>query len=100
MRLMKLAREKSIDELLDAAFEGREKTVDNVCRLYVFVDRSFGAGEYPNRPELGSRVTRTFKQACETFLENAGVDKKELEKFRNPLPGEKGFRSVLEEFEL
>jgi hypothetical protein len=93
VKLMKLSRDNSIEDLLDAALDGHPKTVDAVSELYLSVVRVFGR-------DTESDVSKKFWQACGTFLANAGVTKEQLTKMRRPYPvaGEAGFRSVLDEF--
>jgi hypothetical protein len=98
MRLMQLTRDESVENLLDAALAGRDKSVESVSKLYGFVLRTFGdtSGFTP------STVTRKFWNACSEFLRReAGLTDTELSKIKNPHPkaGEPGFRSVLDEFE-
>ena len=71
MRLLKISREASQENLLDEALAGL------------------------NRPELGSEVTRKFWLAISKFLEDAGLDKSEIEKIRDPY---KKAGCVLDEF--
>jgi len=102
LRLLKISREVSSDNLLDEALAGRPKTADTVSKLLSFVAKKFGQeGMYPGRPELDSTVTKQIGDACSEFLVAAGVDAKTIRAIRypNPAPGTKGFRSVLEEFE-
>jgi hypothetical protein len=83
MRLLKICREASVENLLDEALAGRTKDTDTVCRLYRFVRDSFGPETlYPNRPELNSETTKKYLKACSAYLEDAGVDEKEIQKLR------------------
>ena len=95
MRLLKISREASQENLLDEALAGRPKDINTVCRLYRFVRDSFGSEICLNRPELGSEVTRKFWLAISKFLEDAGLDKSEIEKIRDPY---KKAGCVLDEF--
>ncbi len=92
MRLLSVSREHGTDGLLDAAFSGREQTVESVKQLYGYVLCHFGSG---------SEVTPKFWTACDAFLTTAGITQTEREKIERPLPvaGDPDFRSVLEEFE-
>jgi hypothetical protein len=101
-RLLKTARETPTENLLADALLGNERTVDSVSKLLKFVVRHCGQeGMTPGRPDLDSIVTQRFGDACSAFLAEAGVDAKTIRAIRypNPVPGTKGFRSVLEEFE-
>lgn len=94
MRLMKLSRETPIDDLLDAALEGRSKDADTVCRLFKFVRDWFGP-EKGLRRELDSVTTKQYWLACSAFLKDvAGLDEKQLEEIRNP----RSSGSILDEF--
>jgi hypothetical protein len=88
MRLNTLARDLSVDKLLDAALAGRDKSKESVAKLYSFVVRAFGYGA----------ATDKFWEACSPLL-GATMSNAELEKLRNPYPkaGEPGFRSILDE---
>jgi hypothetical protein len=90
MRLMAISRD-SQEKILDEALAGREMTVDSVARLFGFVVKNFGQRE--------SAVTDKFWAACAPFLEEAGVDAKQLNEIRYPFLeyGQKGFRSILDE---
>jgi hypothetical protein len=96
MRLMKLTRDESVENLIDAALAGREKNVTSVTKLYHFVLRTFGGTE----GYTPSTVTRKFWEACSTFLKDAGLTSEQIENIRHPFPvaGEPGFQSVLDEF--
>jgi hypothetical protein len=96
-RLMRLAREESLENLLSAALAGREQTVTSVTKLWSFVLRSFGTDVGSHTP---STVTRKFWQACSAFLVDAGLSPEQLEAVHKPLPlaGEPGFKSILDEF--
>jgi hypothetical protein len=93
MRLMKLSRDTAIEDLLEAALEGKSKTADTVSELYLFVVQTFGR-------DTNSDVSKKFWQVCGTFLANAGLTKEQLQKIRRPfpVPGEPGFRNILGEF--
>jgi hypothetical protein len=88
IRLNNLARELSVDKLLDAALAGREKSQASVTKLYGFVVRAFGYGA----------ATDKYWDACSPIL-GATMNDTELEKLRNPFPkaDEPGFRSILDE---
>jgi hypothetical protein len=98
MRLMDLARKTEVGSLLDAALDGREKTIESVSKLYDFILRNFGEGAATAGP-AGSSTTDKFWVACSAFLGESGVTDEELSKIRYPYPraGEPGFKSVLDE---
>lgn len=91
MRLMKASREHEGDALLDEALQGREKTVDSLTRLMSFLIKNFGP--------YGSIVTEKFWKTIKPFLEESGVDPKDLKKIRYPYskPGDTKFQSILDE---
>lgn len=97
-RLLKAARETPADKLLDEVLGGRERTIENITKLWSFVSKHFGLGPslHPNRPELGSDTAAKIWTVCRTSLEEAGLGAKQIEKIRNPLPV-KRFRSILDE---
>jgi hypothetical protein len=88
IRLNNLARELSVDKLLDAALAGRDKSKESVTKLYSFVVKAFGYGA----------ATDKYWDACSPIL-GATMSDTELEKLRSPFPkaGEPGFRSILDE---
>jgi hypothetical protein len=88
VRLNALARDVSVDKLLDAALAGRDKSKESVAKLYSFVVRAFGYGA----------ATDKFWEACSPFL-GATMSNAELAKLRSPFPkaGEPDFRSILDE---
>lgn len=92
-RLMKIAREKAGDDLIREALGQREKTVSTITSLMSFITKHFGRD--------GSSTTEKFWMACQPFLEEAGLDDKQMEAIRRPrkVYGQTGFKSVLEEFE-
>jgi hypothetical protein len=93
VKLMKLSRDNSIEDLLEAALDGEQKTVDTVSELYLFVVGIFGR-------DTKSAISQRFWQVCGTYLANAGLTKEQLQKIRRPFPefGEPGFRSIIDEF--
>jgi hypothetical protein len=95
-RLMQLTRDEPIDNLLSAALVGWEQTVASVTRLFHFVLRNFGAPD----GMVPSTVTRKFKEACSSFLKEAGLTQQQLEKVYRPYPvaGDPDFVSVIDEF--
>lgn len=95
-RLLKISRETEGAKILDEALAGRERNVNTISRLYRFVRDSFGPAVSPFRPELDSEVTKKFQKACRDYLQDAGVDEKEIHKI---LSEPKTRRCVLEEFE-
>jgi hypothetical protein len=88
IRLNTLARDLSVDKLLDAALAGRDKSRESVTKLYSFVVKAFGYGAAADK----------YWEACSPIL-GATMSNAELEKLRNPYPkaGEPGFRSILDE---
>jgi hypothetical protein len=92
MRMLAISRGPQ-EKLLDEALAGREATADSVSRLMRFVITNFG--------QEGSDTVDKFWVVAKDFLEEAGVDARQLQSIRRPFPvyGEKGFKSVLEEFE-
>jgi hypothetical protein len=96
-RLMDLCRNPKIDDLLDAAFDGRAKTVESVTKLYTFILQKFGEG-ISTAGSVGSSTTDKFWSACSEFLRESGMTDEELRKIRSyPRAGELGFRSILDE---
>ena len=97
-RLLEISKNPKIEDLLDAALDGREKTLESVSKLYSFVLRHFGEGVTTAGP-AGSSTTDKFWVACSAFLRESGVTDEELSKIRYPYPraGEPGFRSILDE---
>ena len=91
LRLVKLARNVVEDDLLTQALAGRERDSDNVMKLFAFVAKNIGAD---------SQTAEKLWVPVEKFLKEYGVDELQLVKIRYPYPrpGEKGFRSVLDEF--
>jgi hypothetical protein len=96
-RLMKIAKESAPEAILDEALQGRTPDVETLTRLMKFVRDSFGPGEFPSNPALGSAVTRKFTLAVRSYLENAGIDERLTEQIVNP-PQPKG--CVLDEFQF
>lgn len=98
MRLMRLAREESLENLLSAALGSREQNVESIKKLFHFVLRNFGSDLSTYEP---SKVTSRYWAACSTFLKDAGLTAEQLEAIHKPFPlaGEPGFESVLDEFE-
>jgi hypothetical protein len=94
MRLLKISREASEETLLDEALADRSKDVSTVCRLYKFVRDSFGPGTAA-QSGTASKVTEAFWNVVSRFLEDAGLDKDEIEKIRDPY---KKAGCVLDEF--
>ena len=90
MRLVKLYKDTGPEDLLDAGMNGREKTPGNVAKFYGVVLQLFG---------YGAVADKFWKDACGPYLEDVGLDEKQLEEIRHPFPehGEKGFRSILDE---
>jgi hypothetical protein len=88
MRLNILARDVSVDKLLETALAGRDKSKESVSKLYSFVVKAFGYGQAADK----------YWGACSPIL-SATMSNAELEKLRNPFPkaGEPGFRSILDE---
>ena len=97
-RLLDISQNPKIEDLLDAALGGREKTVESVSKLYSFVLRHFGEGVATAGPARSS-TTDKFWEACSAFLRESGMTDEELSKIRYPYPraGEPGFRSILDE---
>jgi hypothetical protein len=97
-RLLEISQNPKIEDLLDEALDGREKTVESVSKLYNFVLRNFGEGKATAGP-AGSRTTDKFWQACSAFLRESGMTDVELSRLRYPYPrtGEPGFVSILDE---
>jgi hypothetical protein len=94
-RLLDISRNPKTEDILDAALDGREKTVESVSKLYNFVLRHFGDFA-SNTPDT---VVAKFWNACSEFLTASGWTTKQLDELRNPYPkaGEPGFRSILDE---
>jgi len=92
MRLLDLGRNKVEEELLDAALDGRERTIQSVSQLYGFVLRSFGSE---------SAITMKFWNAMLAYVSSTTLTESEIEKIHSPLPqaGGPGFRSALDEVE-
>ena len=88
IRLNNLARDLSVDKLLDAALAGRDKSRESVTKLYSFVLKAFGYGA----------ATDKYWDACSPIL-GATMSDTELDKLRRPFTktGEPGFRSILDE---
>ena len=99
-RLLDISQNPKIEDLLDAALDGRAKTIESVTKLYAFVLQKFGEGVTTAGP-AGSRTTDDFWQACGAFLRESGMTDEELSKIRYPYPraGEPGFRSILDEMQ-
>ena|ERR1700693_428267 len=97
-RLLDISRNPKTEDVLDAALDGREKTIESVSKLYDFILRNFGEGAATAGP-VGSSTTDKFWVACSAFLGESGVTDEELHKIRHPNPraGEPGFRSILDE---
>jgi hypothetical protein len=95
-RLMQLTRDESVENLLSAALAGREQSATSVSKLYHFVLRNFGDTD----GMVPSTVTRKFKEACTSFLKEAGLTQEQLEKIYRPYPvaGDPDFVSVIDEF--
>jgi hypothetical protein len=92
MRVMKLAREFSGDQLLDETLAGEPRTVEAVCATYKFVVQHFGR-------DTESDVSKKFWPVCAMYLASMGFTKEQLQKIRRPYPvyGEPGFTSILDE---
>jgi hypothetical protein len=92
MRLLRISHGPA-ENMLDEALAGRERTFESITKLFGFVMKNFG--------QDGSDVTERFWKACEPFLEEAGINEKQMESIRRPFKvyGQPGFRSILEEFE-
>jgi hypothetical protein len=88
MRLLTLEREGTTD-LIDAALSGREKSVESVGRMYQFVRRNFGPGP----------TTDKYWSACVSFFKQQELTTEQIEELRAepPAPGDKNFRSILDE---
>lgn len=99
-RLMDVSQNPKVEDLLDAALDGREKTIESVTKMYTFVLRHFGEG-VTTAGSIGSSTTDKFWQACGEFLRASGVTDEELNRIRYPYPraGEQGFVSILNEME-
>ena len=97
MRLLKIARESAPEAIIDEALGGRTPEVETLTRLARFVRDSFGSGEFPSNPAIGSAVTRKFTGAIRSYLENAGIDERLIEQIVN-LPQPKG--CVLDELQF
>jgi hypothetical protein len=86
------------DELLDEALNGREKNADNVAVLWRMVARAFAASMSlpPGRCRDG---WTKYWNVCRDFLKTEDWTDEQLKNLRypNPLPGEPGFRSILDE---
>jgi hypothetical protein len=97
-RLMDISQNPTIEDLLDAALDGREKTIESVTKLHTFVLQKFGEG-VTTAGASGSRTTDKFWEACSEFLRASGMTDEELNRIRYPHPraGELGFRSILDE---
>jgi len=97
-RILEISRNPKIEDLLDAALDGREKTIESVSKLYNFILRNFGEGAATDGP-AGSSTTDKFWEACSVFLHESGLTDEELHKIRHPYPraGEPGFKSILDE---
>ena len=97
-RLLDISQNPKTEDLLDAALDGREKTIESATKLYTFVLQKFGEGITTAGP-AGSRTTDKFWEACSAFLRESGVRDDELSKIRHPYPraGETGFVSILDE---
>ena len=89
MRLVELSRSNGLESLLDAALDGREKNPVSVSKLFTFVRKSFGQGN----------ATTKYWNACSSFLISSGWSAEQLNELKNPspLPGQPGFRSILDE---
>ncbi len=97
-RLLDISQNPKIEDLLDAALDGREKTIESATKLYTFVLQKFGEGITTAGP-AGSRTTDKFWEACSAFLRESGVTDEEFSNIRYPYPraDEPGFRSILDE---
>jgi len=89
MRLVALSRDNGLENLLDAALEGREKSPASVSKLYSFVRKYIGEGTAADK----------YWRSCSTFLSASGWTTEQLNELRNPSPqpGQPGFRSILDE---
>ena len=96
MRLMRIAREESLENILFAALAGREQTVTSVSKLWNFVLRSFGTDVGGYTP---SKVAARYWSACSAFLKDAGLTPEQIEGIHKPFPlaGEPGFESILDQ---
>jgi len=90
MRLSKLTRESHGEALLAGALAGRERTVDNVVKLFGFITKYHGQD---------SGVADKFWTVVGSFLEEAGLTSQQLHEIRRPylVYGEPGFKSILDE---
>lgn len=97
-RLMDVSQNPKVEDLLDAALDGREKTIESVTKLYTFVLQKFGEG-VSTAGSIRSSTTDKFWAACSEFLRASGMTDEELSEIRypHPRPGEPGFRSILDE---
>jgi hypothetical protein len=97
-RLLDISQNPKTEDILDAALDGREKTVESVSKLYNFVLRHFAEGATTAGP-TGSSTTDKFWEVCSTFLRENGLTDEELHHIRHPYPlaGEPGFVSILDE---
>src|SRR5258708_16892050 len=80
-RLLDISQNPKIEDLLDAALDGREKTIESATKLYTFVLQKFGEGITTAGP-AGSRTTDKFWEASSTVLRETGVHAEEVSNIR------------------
>lgn len=98
MRLAKLADETTVESLLDEALAGKSKDASTASRLWKFVYDVFGPDvKQINNP--GSPTSRKFWAAISAFLEDAGLDRQQINAIHKPYPapGDPGFETVFDE---
>lgn len=81
-------------ELLTAGLAGREKNVENLCKLWTLVCLAYGTGAFD--PPWCRWGGRKWKRAIEEYLLSVGTSAEEIERFFNPDPVP-GFKSILDE---
>ena len=90
IRLVRLSREFSGEELLTEALARRERTIDKVVKLFGFITKNI---------DQDSTVAEKFWRPVEVVLEESDVTPQARKKIRYPSPrsGEPGFRSIFDE---
>jgi hypothetical protein len=94
--------EGSGGELLDLALNGRPKNEQNVVNIWKLAYSAFSvwSKDAAHPSNRGANRHENFWIAVSDYLKSAGWTLKQLDalRFPSPLPGQPGFRSVLDEF--
>jgi hypothetical protein len=97
--------EGSGDELINLALNGRPKNEQNVANIWKLAYSAFSvwSKDAAHPSNRGADRHSNFWSACSAYLKEAGWTPKQLDALRfpsaSPLPGQPGFKSVLDEFE-